>query len=461
MEKIRILHTNDLHSHFENWPKIRRFIQERQKALAGESVITIDLGDFSDRWHPLTEASDGQANIALMNQVHYDAVTIGNNEGIGNAKAILNQLYNEANFDIVLANLFDKQTLQLPDWASSYKIITSQQGTKVGLIGVTAPFPLTYTPNGWDIRQWMDILPELVQQLRQQVDVIVLLSHLGITDDYLIAEELPEIDVVLGSHTHHLFTSGERVNNTQLAAAGKFGYYVGEVTLSLNDDHHILKTTAQTFSTAEMLELPEDNEEIFHYMEQGQKLLAANKVAWLPQALTLNPYDDYSLVREALIAVRKRGDTEVALLNTGLFLGELPEGLVNQEQLHTILPHPMRLIRVTLLGRDIVRMVLEIEKNRMFLRNYPIVGMGFRGKIFGEIIYDGLTYDAANHTVLWQGKPLESEKNYAFTTVDHLMFVPFIPTIEIAGQHEFLFPEFIRTVLAEHLAQKYSLATLE
>ncbi|WP_207942326.1 hypothetical protein DOK78_001051 [Enterococcus sp. DIV2402] len=461
MEKIRILHTNDLHSHFENWPKIRRFIQERQKALAGESVITIDLGDFSDRWHPLTEASDGQANIALMNQVHYDAVTIGNNEGIGNAKAILNQLYNEADFDIVLANLFDKQTLQLPDWASSYKIITSQQGTKVGLIGVTAPFPLTYTPNGWDIRQWMDILPELVQQLRQQVDVIVLLSHLGIADDYLIAEELPEIDVVLGSHTHHLFASGERVNNTQLAAAGKFGYYVGEVTLSLNDDHHILKTTAQTFSTAEMLELPEDNEEIFHYMEQGQKLLAANKVAWLPQALTLNPYDDYSLVRETLTAVRKRGDTEVALLNTGLFLGELPEGLVNQEQLHTILPHPMRLIRVTLLGRDIVRMVLEIEKNRMFLRNYPIVGMGFRGKIFGEIIYDGLTYDAANHTVLWKGKPLESEKNYAFTTVDHLMFVPFIPTIEIAGQHEFLFPEFIRTVLGEHLAQKYSLATLE
>lgn len=149
------------------------------------------------------------------------------------------------------------------------------------------------------------------------------------------------------------------------------------------------------------------------------------------------------------------------MLNTGLFLGELPEGLVNQEQLHTILPHPMRLIRVTLLGRDIVRMVLEIEKNRMFLRNYPIVGMGFRGKIFGEIIYDGLTYDAANHTVLWKGKPLESEKNYTFTTVDHLMFVPFIPTIEIAGQHEFLFPEFIRTVLGEHLAQKYSLATLE
>ncbi len=461
MEKISILHTNDLHSHFENWPKVRRFIQERQKNTESESVITIDLGDFSDRWHPLTEASDGQANIALMNQVHYDVVTIGNNEGIGNAKDVLNHLYDDAQFEIVLANLYDKQTLQLPEWASPYKIITSNKGTKVGLIGVTAPFPLTYTPNGWDIRQWMDILPELVQQLRQQVDVLVLLSHLGIMDDYVIAEELPEIDVILGAHTHHLFATGEKENGVQLAAAGKFGYYVGEVTVFLDDTHHILKTTAQTYATSEMLELPEDNEEIFELMEKGQKLLAANKVAWLPQSLTLNPYDDYSLVRETLAAVRQRGNTEVALLNTGLFLGELPAGLVNQEQLHTILPHPMRLIRVTLLGRDVVRMVLEIEKNRLFLRKYPIVGMGFRGKVFGEIIYDGLTYDEANHTVLWKGKPVEPEKEYALTTVDHLMFVPFIPTIEIAGQHEFLFPEFIRTVLGNYLAQKYSFTALE
>ena len=87
--------------------------------------------------------------------------------------------------------------------------------------------------------------------------------------------------------------------------------------------------------------------------------------------------------------------------------------------------------------------------------------MGFRGKIFGKVIYDGLSYDATNHTVAWRGRAIEEEKAYTLTTVDHLMFVPFFPTIEIAGQHEFLFPEFIRTVLAEHLAQKYPLPRFE
>lgn len=114
MEKIILLHTNDLHSHLENWPKLRRFLLNRkQEETANKRIITVDLGDFVDRWHPLTEATNGQANVQLMNQIHYDAATIGNNEGVGNSKTELNQLYDQANFDILLDNLFDKQTLSL------------------------------------------------------------------------------------------------------------------------------------------------------------------------------------------------------------------------------------------------------------------------------------------------------------------------------------------------------------
>ncbi len=82
-KKITILHTNDLHSHFENWPKIRRYLlTERQRYIAaGHTVLTFDIGDAMDRAHPLTEATNGQRNVSLMNEIGYDAVTIGNNEG--------------------------------------------------------------------------------------------------------------------------------------------------------------------------------------------------------------------------------------------------------------------------------------------------------------------------------------------------------------------------------------------
>lgn len=31
MERIHIYHTNDLHSHFENWPRIQEFLLEQRK----------------------------------------------------------------------------------------------------------------------------------------------------------------------------------------------------------------------------------------------------------------------------------------------------------------------------------------------------------------------------------------------------------------------------------------------
>lgn len=83
----------------------------QQKALlsSNSSVLTFDLGDAMDRVHPLSEATDGQANVELLNQIGYDAVTIGNNEGLGNTKEQLERLYQHANFDVVLGNLLDQK----------------------------------------------------------------------------------------------------------------------------------------------------------------------------------------------------------------------------------------------------------------------------------------------------------------------------------------------------------------
>ncbi len=458
MEKIVLLHTNDLHLHLENWPKIRRFIEQKKREnekKENTTTITVDLGDFVDRWHPLSEATDGQANVELMNNVGYDAVTIGNNEGVGNAKDQLNHLYDQANFDILLDNLFDKHLLQPPKWAKKYKIIETPQQTKIGLLALTAPFPLTYSPNGWDIRNPYDILPELVEELRPKVDILVLMSHLGIQDDRQIAQELPSIDVILGSHTHHLLIDGQIVNGVQLAAAGKYGQYVGEVHLTVDEHKNIIQKSARAIPTETMMTFIEDEQESQDYLTKGHELLAAKKVAKLPYDLSVDIFAEHSFIYEALEAVKYRGQTQGAMLNSGLFLTGLPAGLINQDQLHTALPHPMHLLNVTLKGSDLIRLVLEIEKNRAFLRNYPIRGMGFRGKIFGQVVYSGISYDAVNHQVHWLNQPIDNERRYTFTTVDHFMFVPFFPTIEIAGENEFLFPEFIRSVVGEYLNAHY------
>ena len=56
IEKLTILHLHDWHSHFENYPKIKRFFQEYPET---NEVIRLDIGDNIDRWHPMTDISKG------------------------------------------------------------------------------------------------------------------------------------------------------------------------------------------------------------------------------------------------------------------------------------------------------------------------------------------------------------------------------------------------------------------
>ncbi|WP_417632400.1 bifunctional metallophosphatase/5'-nucleotidase [Enterococcus faecalis] len=457
MEEIVLFHTNDLHSHFENWPKIRRLVKAKRSLYQkeGKTVVTIDLGDFSDRCHPLTEATDGRANVAIMNTLAYDLVTIGNNEGIGNSKKQLEHLYDQATFEVVLANLEDPKTQTLPDFCQAYKIMTTKEGTKLGFIGLTAPFPLTYNPNGWTIKQVEAVLPQLITEVAPQCDVLILLSHLGIDTDFMIAANYPEIQVILGSHTHHLFKDGEKINHVQLAIAGKYGQYIGEVHLFVDDDTKQVTSYAKTMETASLEEQATDAKEIAGYLTEGHRLLQAQQIAQIPETLSTDLRQPHAFITVALKALKEAGQTEAAVLNNGLFLADLPEGIINADQLHEALPHPMHLIKVTLKGSDMSRLIREMEKSRQFLRKFPIRGMGFRGKIFGELCYDGIRFERNSQTVFWQGKPIQPEQKYTLTTVDHFQFVPFFPTIELVGEVEFLFPDVLRTVVANYLHAHY------
>ena len=56
-ETIHLLHVNDLHSHFEHWEKIVRYMDEQKELYesAGDIVYKLDIGDHVDRFHPFTE----------------------------------------------------------------------------------------------------------------------------------------------------------------------------------------------------------------------------------------------------------------------------------------------------------------------------------------------------------------------------------------------------------------------
>ena len=58
-------------------------------------------------------------------------------------------------------------------------------------------------------------------------------------------------------------------------------------------------------------------------------------------------------------------------------------------------------------------------------------------------------------SVFWHGQEIDPEASYTLTTVDHYLFIPFFPTIEIVGETEIMFPDFLRNAVATYLTQKY------
>src|SRR5690625_4958086 len=116
-EKLYFYVTNDLHSNFEQWPRVAAFLKQEsaKRAAADDSYWLIDIGDHVDRVDPIAEAFMGKANVALLNELDYDVVTIGNNEGITLPHEDLFHLYDDAAFQVVCANL-ESRDKRDPHW---------------------------------------------------------------------------------------------------------------------------------------------------------------------------------------------------------------------------------------------------------------------------------------------------------------------------------------------------------
>jgi 5'-nucleotidase len=445
MEKIYLYHTNDLHSHLENWPRIKQFLQKQQKhhQEADESSFLFDIGDFIDRWHPYTEATMGKGNTELINNCSYTAATIGNNEGVNLPHGDLDQLYEHAKFDVLVTNLY-REDGSRPNWAKPYEIYQTNRGTRIGVLGLTVNFPQLYEKLGWRLTDPFDELRRCVKQLRSESDIIIVLSHLGIRDDERMAAEFPDIDVIMGAHTHHVLETGKMVGNTLLGAAGKFGYYVGQITLEVKDNNTIANKSATLFKVDELPSPKDETEEIQLFLDKGKDLLSKT-IATLPVPLPSDPFKETKLSRLLCEAVKEWSQADVAMINAGLLLGPL-QGKVTDYDFLTICPHPINPCVVELTGEELVKVIKESMDENLHQRH--IKGLGFRGDKLGVFVYDGIQIDhlGSGRILINHTEPIP-DKTYTLALPDMFTFGHFFKEILPQKSKNYILPEFMRDLL--------------
>ena len=249
-QDLWIVHTNDTHScvmpinplssdtaQADKGGFLRRASFVRQMREEHPHLLLFDSGDFS-QGSAYYNLYKGEVEVSLMNEMKYDAATIGNHEfdfGMDNMKRI----YSMAQFPIVCAN-YDFSGTVLEGLVKPY-VILEREGLRIGVFGLSPQMDGLVSAENYKRVKFEDPVraaERVVGLLRGQehCDVVICLSHLGWDiegiDDVEVIPATRGIDVVLGGHSHTYFEHPEIVKNADgkdviCNQMGKNGRYVG------------------------------------------------------------------------------------------------------------------------------------------------------------------------------------------------------------------------------------------
>jgi len=221
-KQITILHTNDVHSHLDPFPKDHADFPDlggiaRRAALVASirkenpNTLLLDAGDIF-QGTPYFNFYGGELEFKLMSMLKYDAATLGNHDFDNGVDGLLAQLPN-AKFDMVSAN-YDFSNTVLNGFIKPYSTYVLE-GLKVGVFGLGIAFDGLVTKKLYKETRYLDpieIAQDLSRQLKEeeQCDLIICLSHLGYSydedlqkpDDLILASKTENIDLIIGGHTH-------------------------------------------------------------------------------------------------------------------------------------------------------------------------------------------------------------------------------------------------------------------
>lgn len=454
-KKIVIYHSNDIHSRLENGAKIATIIEEGCREYGANQVLAVDIGDHMDRARMETEGTDGLLHRAIIEQTGYELVTLGNNEGLTFSKEQLDEIYGgETSFKVICCNIHSADGND-PSWLLPY-YVKEQNGIKLGFIAATANFHMFYLQIGWKTEEPIAAIAAQVERIREQVDVVILMSHLGIRLDEEIATRDLGIDIILGAHTHHLFDPPKKVENTLLCAAGKFGMYVGKVMIEYRPEEHKYCISGECIPTASY----EANKPVMDVLKKYGEIAKSTlqrPIVTLASPMQASYTNESALPNLLAIGLRKCCDAEIGLVNSGQLLAGLAIGQVTAGELHAICPSPINPCKVKLRGQEIL-IALEQSLLPQFI-DMKIVGFGFRGEQLGSLAVDGMdiVYDPSRpdfHKIVSvevNGKALNLERYYEVGTIDMFTFKIGYETLANYKEVTYFLPQFIRHVIEDEL----------
>jgi 2',3'-cyclic-nucleotide 2'-phosphodiesterase (5'-nucleotidase family) len=429
-KKIDILSTNDFHGNvrggYEAGAANFAAVIDYYKKQNPEGTILVSGGD-SYQGTPVSTLNHGAPVIELFNYLGYTASAIGNHE-FDWGQDILAEITHKADYKFVAANLYNKNTDQVVDYAKPY-IITEVNGVKVGIIGISTPDTLTSVmPTNIENLEFRDpaiVINKVAPKLRAAgADLIIVLSHMPGNTDWTtgevsgelieVAKEVDGIDGMIGGHSHDTVTA--TVNGIPIVEAYKHGRRIGHLSYFVNTETDevvtIEPTTHAVRKTKLNISLDKKAQAI---VDKYQKVIEPimNEVLTTSKVPLKREYNDISNMGVLVTdAIKEYTQADVVFQNAGGLRVDIPAGKVKVEQIYSLLPFGNTVVTTEMTGQqiiDILEQSFTLDKGMMQLS-------GLR------VIYDPnkAKYNRVISVQLADGTPLQLAKKYKVATNNFL-----------------------------------------
>ncbi len=370
---LTILHTNDFHARFEPISKYDSGCSAEDntegKCFGGSARLMTAIADAKKRTnnHILVDGGDqfqgtlfytyykGMLAAEMMNQMGYDAMTVGNHE-FDDGPEVLRGFMDAVSFPVLMSNA-DVSGEELLAGKLAKSVIIERGGEKLGLIGLTPQDTDELASPGPNI-----VFTDPVQAVQGEVDKltaegvnkIIVLSHSGFGVDQAVAAETTGVDVIVGGHTNTLLSNtNERaegpyptmVGNTAIVSAYAYGKLLGELNVTFDDAGNITQATGEPVvmdaavaeheaTKARIAEAAKPLEEIrSRVVAEAAEAIGGDRAVCRAQECSMG-----SLIADAMLDRVKDQGVEIAIQNGGGIRASIDAGPVTMGEVLTVLP---------------------------------------------------------------------------------------------------------------------------
>ncbi len=434
--QLLLLQINDVHAYLDLHPewfwengqtvyrpaggyaRLATLVNERRQQYPDATVL-LDGGDTFHGTYPAVQTT-GEVLVPVLNQMQFDAMTAHWDFAYGPRR--LTELAGQLTYPILGINVFHTETKKL--FFPPYRIL-ERGGLRIGVVGIASNIVDKMMPphfsEGLYFTMGRQELPGVLNELRtsEQVDLIILLSHLGVPQTHKLLTEVPGVDVCLCAHTHDRITQPLEPNGTLLIESGCQGAFLGELLLTLEEG----RIVAHRHQLTEVSESIEPDPAMQALVAQGlapyrdhlSPVMGQTTTA-LDRSTCLEATMDTLLLKSMLAAT----GADIAFSNGWRYGAPIPAGPITREQLYNIIPMDPVISLVDLTGHEI-RAMLETNLEKTFSGDAYQQGGGYVKRASGIRVFFKMENPAGARIqqLFIQDAPVQPDRRYtaAFVTV--------------------------------------------